>query len=323
MPDINDPAQRLADLIDQLDGRIANVFRTAIASLKDDVDLNELADLIAQGRVNEALDKLQHAAEALGAATNVAFVTSGQSTAQFLTAAGVGRVVFDQVNYRAVEAMQANTLSLIREFTAEQVRATQAALVSGVTAGINPRAQARNFRDSIGLTENQWGDVDRYRTVLESVGTNDQSAEADLTRALSDGRNDRTVLAAARAGRKLPQAKIDQTIERYIARKIKYRAEVIGRTEALRAVHQGNEEMYRQAIEAGDLNAAQLTRKWVTRIDGRERLTHEILNDQVRGYGEPWTTIHGTIKFPGDPEAAAAETCNCRCALATRIMQNR
>jgi hypothetical protein len=60
--------------------------------------------------------------------------------------------VFDQVNLYAVAAMQANQLELIREFTAEQLRATSLALVIGVEAGTNPLAAARNFRDSVGLT---------------------------------------------------------------------------------------------------------------------------------------------------------------------------
>jgi uncharacterized protein YbjQ (UPF0145 family) len=318
---VEDPAERLNRLVDQQDARIANIFRTAIAALKDEVDLDALATELEQGRVNAAIERLQHAADALGAASNVAFVTSGQSTADFMANAGVGRVVFDQVNLYAVAAMQATRLELIREFTAEQLRATSMALVSGVESGTNPISAARNFRDSIGLTAVQWGYVDSYRTALERVGVDDQAAQNALGRALRDGRGDQTVMAAARAGRPIPPAKIDWLVSRYAQRFVKHRSQVIGRTEAMRAVNQGNEEAYRQAIADGTLDAEQLRREWRTRLDGRERRTHEFLNGEVRGWGEPWVTENGVLRYPGDPEAPAKETIQCRCALLTRIRQ--
>lgn len=320
-PVVEDPAERLNRLVDQQESRIGTIFRTAIAALKDDIDIDELAGLLEQGRVNEALDKLKHTAEALGSASNVAFVTSGQSTADFLTNAGVGRVLFDQVNLQAVAAMQGTRLELIREFTVEQVKATSMALISGVESGTNPRAAARNFRDSIGLTTTQWTHVASYRAALDRVGVDDASADNALGRALRDGRGDKTIRAAARSGRKLPADKIDWLVTRYTDRYVKHRSEVIGRTEAMRAVNQGNEETYRQAIADGTINAEQLSREWRTRIDGRERRTHFFLNGQKKGWGEPWVTENGELRYPGDPRAPAKETILCRCAILTRIKQ--
>jgi hypothetical protein len=317
----DDPAQRLSDLLDQQETRIGNIFRTSIEALKDEIDLTEMADLIERGQLVEALDKLQHAAEQLGAASNVAYMTSGQSTADFMTGAGVGRVVFDQVNIAAVAAMQANRLRLIREFTDEQRRATSLALISGVESGINPIAQARNFRDSIGLTERQWGAVANYRSALERVGTTEAGQMAALDRALRDKRGDAQIRRAIRQSQRLAPAKIDWLVERYTARYVKHRSEVIGRTEALRSVHAGNHEMYRQAIENGTVNAEDLEQKWVTRLDGRERDTHLLLNGEKRRWGEVWETRHGVLRYPGDEEAPASETIQCRCALTTRIRQ--
>src|SRR3546814_9945093 len=93
--------------------------------------------------------------------------------------------------------MQATRLDLIREFTAEQLRATSRALVSGVESGSNPIVAARNFRDSIGLTSTQWTHVASYRAALERVGLDDAAASNALGRALRDGRGDKTIRAAA------------------------------------------------------------------------------------------------------------------------------
>jgi hypothetical protein len=317
--DVDDPATRLADLIDAMEPRIAAVFRSAVQALKDEVDLNELATLIAAGRVEEAIGRLQTVAEQLGSSVNVAFVSAGQSTADFLTGAGLGRVVFDQVNDQAVAAMQSTRLDMIREFTDEQRRATSTALVSGVESGINPIAQARNFRDSIGLTTRQWSAVASYRRALEAAHQDPSAAANAVSRALRDGRGDAQVARAARQATPLPPEKVDWLVQRYTDRYVKHRAEVIGRTEALRAVNEGNEEGYRQAIAAGSITADKLQRKWVTRLDGRERLTHEVLNGQTRAYGEVWTTPNGTLRYPGDSAAPAVETIQCRCVIATRI----
>ena len=322
MPDINDPAERINRLLDYEEARIATIFRTAIADLQGELDLDELADLIEAGRIDEALEKLQHTAERLGTESNVTFINAGNDAAKFLTNANVGRVVFDIVNDRAVAAMQANRLELVREFTAEQRRATQLALVTGVEAGTNPRAQARNFRDSIGLTERQWAAVANYRRALEAVGSDDKAFEIALQRELRDRRSDQSIRNAIRNNKPLAPARIDRLVSHYANRMVRYRSEVIGRTEALRAVNQGNEEAYRQAIDAGYLDADQLRRKWETRVDGRERDTHLLLNGQEKRWGEPWETRNGPIKYPGDPDAPASETIQCRCAISTRIIAN-
>jgi len=315
----NDPAERIDALLAKEDARIANIFRVLVEQLKGEIDLDELADMLEGGRQEEAFERLQTVAERLGAEVNVSFVTSGQSTADFLTNAGVGRAVFNQVNDRAVAAMQRNRLELIREFTDEQRRAASLALVSGVEAGRNPRAQARDFRDSIGLTERQWAAVANYRAALGRVGS-DESGQLDaLNRALRDKRGDAQIRRAVKEARPLAPEKIDWLVERYTARYVKHRSEVIGRTEALRAVHQGNHEAYRQAVADGVIDAELLERTWETRVDGRQRDSHLILNQQKRGLEEPWQTKHGPILYPGDPEAAAAEVIQCRCAVSTRI----
>lgn len=319
---VEDPAIRINRLLDDQTARIGQIFRTAIASLKGEIDLKELADLLEQGRVNDALARLKYAADALASASNVAFITSGQSTADFLSGAGVGRVIFDQVNLFAVSAMQQNTLSLVREFTGEQLKATSRAIIVGVESGTNPLAQARNFRDSIGLTGKQWGHVANYRSALERVGIDDQAAQNALARALRDKRSDSVIMRASKLGRKLKPEQIDNMVERYTDRYIKHRSKVIARTESLRAVHQGNEEAYRQAIAKGIFDEGDLERTWRTRLDGRERDTHYLLNGEARAWGETWDTVNGSLRYPGDPQAPAVETIQCRCAILTRIKRN-
>ena len=158
-------------------------------------------------------------------------------------------VDFDAINDRAVRLMRENKLRLVREFLDSQRAATQHALVEGVTEGLNPIAQARAFRDSIGLTSRQEAAVGNYRRLLQ---TGDRDA---LVRALRDRRYDPTVRRAIASDRPLTTSQIDRMVARYRERYIKYRSEVIARTESLKIVHQGNDEMYHQAVESGKLDA--------------------------------------------------------------------
>ena len=67
------------------------------------------------------------------------------------------------------------------------------------------------------------------------------------------------------------------------------------------------------------LQADQLERAWDSSRDTRVRRTHRALHGQKRRWKETWTTPNGTLRYPGDPDAPAEETIQCRCLLTTRI----
>ncbi len=307
-----DPAKRIFDLIDKYEVRLNRQFMVMISSIRDDMVLKEIEQLIISGRLNEAFTSAEAYVNRFAGQINNVYIASGMDTADVLGAVAV--VDFDITNIRAVNNMRLNQLTFIREFTQEQVLATRHALMDGVARGLNPRAQARVFRDSIGLTLRQQQAVSNYRNLLS-----EGSAEA-LTRKLRDGRFDRTVQAAIRDGRPLAPEQIDRMVGRYQERYIKYRSEVIARTESLSAVHEGKEEMYQQAFDNGTLNPDKVTRKWHPARDARVRDTHWPMSGQTRRVNEPFTTGAGvSIMYPGDRNAPAKERIQCRCATSTTI----
>jgi hypothetical protein len=316
VPSVIDPADRIDELLTSAEPRIARAFQAAIADLGDELDLQLIEDLLTAGDVEGALVYTRSVAERLGDATTLTFIDAGQDTSTFLSGLDLGTIRFDLINATAISALQQNTLRLISEFTAEQRRATRLALLDGIARGINPRDMARAFRDSVGLTETQQAAVIRYRQLLE--GTTADRTEA-LSRKLRDGRFDQTVKASVRKDVPLTTDQIDRMVGRYQSRYIKYRAEVIGRTEALRSVHEGVNEAYRQAIEAGQIDATDLVRTWDSSKDTRVRRTHRFLDGQKRPWGGVWMTQNGVLRYPGDPQAPAVETVQCRCLLTTRI----
>ncbi len=309
-----DKVERLLKLIARAEPRLRNALFNAVMATRKALDLDELAALIEAGDYDGALQAAARSgAVSLADEYASVYALTGKSTAAFLEDVLDVTVRFDGVNVRAVEYLQTERLRFIREFTNDQRAATRAALVDAMERGINPRETARVFRDSIGLTERQQLAVLRYRQLLESG-----SLEA-LDRRLRDGRFDRTVRRAIKEGKPLTKDQVDLMVTRYGQRYVKYRSEVIGRTEALRAVHAASDEAYRQAVEDGHIRVDQLKRKWVTAKDERVRKSHARLNGLVRGMDESWPADEGAIRFPGDPEAPASETIQCRCALSTRI----
>ena len=309
-----DPESRVRRLIDSAEPRLRSAFVDAVEQIRGQTTLAQLEDLIERGRFQEALETAGAAGVLYAGAVNATFVGAGQDTAAFMRDR-LGRVIgFDNVADRAVRLMRANNLRLVREFTIEQTIATQRALADGIRRGINPRAQARLFRDSIGLTARQLEAVENYRRALES------NSLTALTRELRDRRFDPTVRRAASTGDPLSTAQIDRMTDRYRQRFLAHRAEVIARNESFRAVHEGTDEMYEQAFDQGAIDPQTVTFTWHTAGDGRVRDSHEGMNGQTRPVGEPFITGAGnSIRFPHDPAAPVSETALCRCARSTTI----
>lgn len=309
----DDSAERLERLIAQQDRRFQAVFREAIVLIQDRYTLDELTELLTLGRVEEALDAVEAAARLLGNAYGNALASAANNTAQFLSDALTVAVSFDIANVNAIAAINRNSLRLITGFTADQRAAVRQALARGIAQGLNPRDQARLFRQTIGLTPSQEEAVANYRRLLENLD------RQSLHRQLRDRRFDRTINRAIVDGAPLSRTQIDTMVGRYRDRYVAYRATVIGRTEALRSVHEGAEVMYQQAIDEGALDPRELQSTWNTASDGRERDTHAAIDGQTKAFGETWNTGGATLRFPGDPLAPIEETAQCRCVLSRRL----
>ena len=87
-------------------------------------------------------------------------------------------------------------------------------------------------------------------------------------------------------------------------RKERWRANTIARTEVLTAANEGN---YRGAIATG----LQLKKRWLTRLDGRERDSHRLANGQTQELQTPYDVGGVAMMRPGDIRAPADEVINC------------
>lgn len=316
MDEIVDPWERLEALVGAQEPAFSAGFQLLVSQMKSELDLNAIADLLSRGQLEEAFTQVLRRAPNVGNLYVNSFVEAAKDTAQFLNTNLKEIVIdFDTTNPFSQSVMREEKLRMIREFTAKQRAATREALLNGIENGASPRAQARAFRDSIGLTENQVKAVNNYRKGLE------QGDRKVLDRALRDKRFDGTVRRAFDSGKPLTKDQMNKMVQRYEERYIKYRADVIARTESLRSVHQGNHNMYQQAIESGDLDPNNLQNEWNTSLRENVRDSHQAMHGQKRPFNQPFVSGDGNqALFPGS-FGVAAEDIQCACNVGTRITQ--
>lgn len=319
--------RQLERAANQAEPKIARAMREGIQSLQARFSQQEIADMLENQGAEAVVammdqDVTNDALQPLSAAIAAAAMTGGETAAQVqetVTGARGQRVdfVFNTANPRVSEFARTQGSERIREVGNDIRAVTRQVVRDGINRGDNPRTTARRIRESIGLTARQEQSVANYRAALEN---GDREA---LNRALRDKRFDRSVLAAIDRDRPLSQDQIDRMVERYRARYVKYRSEVVGRTESTRAVQGAQHELMESYVDEGKIAREQIRRFWHTAMDERVRSSHRqipALNADGVGQNEEFQTPLGPLMYPGDPSGTAANVAMCRCAVFSRVV---
>jgi hypothetical protein len=221
------------------------------------------------------------------------------------------------LNPRLEQFAQTMTSTRIREIDQTTRDTIRQVLQSGLTAGDDPFAIARRIRGSIGLTQRQEAAVNNYERMLRALDP------TVLDRKLRDRRSDPTVARAINNDKALTDAQVRSLVDRYRDRYVKYRANVIARTESIRAVQGAQWELFQDMINKGQIDARQVRRTWIHTGDAHVRNAHlqiPSMNPKGVGQAETFSSPLGPILYPGDPSALAANTIQCRCAVFARII---
>lgn len=311
----------MEQLLTAIEERLGHSWVTVVEHLRDTNDIEDIARHLHAGDIDGAVQGVEQAAARFAASVADEYTTAGKEVASWLDGEKADRLVtFDGTNPRAVQWARDNGAELVRGVSQESRATITQAVSRGLSEGRNPLDVAKEVRDAIGLTPSQEAAVASYRRALE---------QGDLTNALgrqlSSGHSDRTIRAARDQERALTQQQIDLAVDRYRANYVDYRAQVIARTEGLRALHQGADEMIQQAIENGDVEHDELVQEWHTAGDGKVRESHRTVvadadGKKTKAVDDLWVTGDGNrLRFPGDPDAPIEETAQCRCVMSTTI----
>lgn len=80
------------------------------------------------------------------------------------------------------------------------------------------------------------------------------------------------------------------------------------RTMATGAQNAGRIDSYKRAERMG----IKMRQQWLSTLDNRTRHSHRLVDHEIQPVGEKFSN---GCRFPGDPDAPAAEVYNCRCSL--------
>jgi hypothetical protein len=309
-------------LVERFGRGIADAFADAVQTHAASIPLADLVAAIEAGdlRALEALLRFpQGALFPLSEAMRTAFVGGGLAASTALGA----RFGFDGRNYRAeawmrdnggalIEGIQADTLQMVRQVMDNRlVTGESGAKTARSIVGTFNRATGRREGGFLGLTSQQTDWVINARNDLGNLD------ERYFTRALRDKRYDPMVRKAIKDRKPLAQADVDKILTRYKDRLLKYRGDVIARTEAHRATSAGTYEGMMQAKEQG-LN---VTIRWVHGFSREPRLDHlSAAQAPSRPIGVPFTMADGTqLLYPHDPKAPARHVVGCKCSAFYRV----
>lgn len=315
---------------------ITRAFLEAVEDIIGRVRIQDVEDLLRAGRIDDVLSLLDASSLAFERVAETvidAYVDGGRGVAGLVSEGRSAPAIrasfrFDVRNLIA-ETWISQTSSRLVQDISESVRAgIRGFLSDGLARGDNPRRTAldlvgrisrtsnRRAGGIIGLTQTQQAWVTSARDQL--LSNDPQKLKAYLKRDLRDKRFDRTVMKAIRDGQPIPRAKIDDITGRYADRVLKYRGDMIARTETIQSLNAGQFESLRQAIAGGAVDEEAITKTWRSARDGRVRASHKVLHGVKTSFLGVYETILGSrMLFPGDTSqgADAGDIIHCRCIL--------
>jgi hypothetical protein len=316
---LDEEKERLLALAAVLEGKLRRAVEAFVVSATSETVVAHVTELVLAQRLEEATAVVDSYVATLGSTLPTLFAQGASAETANLAARVPGGTIslsFDPAHPRAAELMRQQRLEFVVDFTRAQREVTRQALTDALYSGEGPRAVARAFRGTVGLTSRQRRAVLNYERLLRTG-----SAEA-LDRGLRDRRFDPTVRRATTGGDPLTDEQVTRMVDRYRARMVKLRAETIARTETARVLNEARQEATTQVLEQLETTQDVVERTWRSVRDGRTRDTHRGLDGQrVRGLQTPFVSSSGArLRYPGDPAAPGEEVINCRCVVTQRIL---
>lgn len=312
-------------LVSKYEPRLNKALMDAFGKIKNQHSIDVLEEAISRGGLSAVQPLFNNMETIIGgdltAELNNAIQESGRATIA-VTPKNVASpdYAYNLIDSGTIRQVQQHNAKLVREIAEVTRSGITENVVTNTIAGMNPRAAARDLRSAIGLTQKQEQAVQNFRNYLQ-----EGNYHKALNYKLRDKRFDSVIKKAIRQNKTIPQSSIDKMTTRYRERFLKYRSEVIARTEAQRGIAMGEHDSLMDAYSKGHLNEG--TRKfWIYTHDERTRDSHiqiPELNPEGRRIDEYFETPLGPLMYPLDPMGTPENTIQCRCTLEYRIVQEQ
>ena len=294
MPDIGH--ERTDELLDQLERRLASVYRTASKEMQDkitayfelfskrDAEMRELIGQTVNGKEWTEQDYKQWRLNQIGRGKR--FETLRDQLAERMTKA-------NEVAAAYINDATPGVYSLNRNYTAYTIEQV------GGNVGFTLWDESTVKR----LLKEEPDLMPYYppeRAVKRGIDLKwgKKQITSQITQAILQGENLKQM--ADRLQKAIPTMNRDSAIR-------------AARTAFTGAQNGGRMDSYKAAEDMG----IKVRKRWVATKDGRTRHSHRRLDGQTVDWDESFSSELGKIRYPGDPRAKPALTYNCRCTLRT------
>jgi len=331
--------QVYADLLARHGRLVADAFFKALDELRAGAELQRVMAAIESRDIDGALEALHIDPEIYNDVLDRirdAQAEAGKATATGMPSRkpdGTALVVrFDARNLEAERRLAEYSGRLISRLVENDRAVVRASLSASMAEGVNPRTAGLRIVGRINrATGRREGGVLGLSTVQEQyvASARDELSGGDrtalknyFTRERRDRRFDRTITKAIREGKPVPAETIQKAITAYERRLIQLRGEIVGRVETMTAIQSAKREAFRQAIDSGKVNEADVRKAWRSAGDGRVRHSHMAMNGDSAQFNEPFVSPSGArLQFPMDISLGAgpSEIIGCRCDCEYRI----
>lgn len=242
LPGEPDDLPLLTRLAARMEPAMRRAFLAAVRGAADVVNISDLVDAVRSGQVSqiEAAAQLEELSPAL---RRLLLPVLGRL---FALGVQVGEdqlgdvaltIAFDLSNPEAIAWVQSHGASLVTDVTDGTRSAIRALVDVAFREGRSPDQLAREIREVIGLTERQMEAVQAFRERLWNEG--------------------------------VEASEVERRAARYADAQLRYRAEMIARTETLEASNEGQQQLWEHARAQGLLNPEKTRRVWIVTPDGR------------------------------------------------------
>lgn len=293
---VNKHTQEFIKLADSIEPVLKSDFASGVHAFQKRIDLREILDAINSGdysKINREIidwNKFDDILEGLKPEIEAGVLKGAEFAKPFFRAA-INKIIpgfkdvaipFSLQNRSVKDFVNQRTLKYKIEMEGSSQTAIERVIQLNFNRGFSPRDSAIAIRDSIGLNDRQAVALHNYRNALMEQGIGGQ--------------------------------KLDRLVGGYKDQAIKYRAEMIARTETTAAINQGQIEVWRQSADAGFFNRKEAKKKWVSIIDDVTSEICDELDGQEVGLDEQFYSSVSGESYDSPPAHV-----NCR-SLMTLIL---
>lgn len=340
----------LANLSVEWEAALAAAWLESIRSITSPVVLKTIVAELERGNIDGAMQLLNIDADRFArfeGSILQAYNAGGQAVVggmPILREPGGMRINFTwgARNTPAEDILRRHAASLVDDLVGEQLALARGTLANGLARGQNPRQTALQLVGPINLrTKQREGGViglsaqfvERVDVLRDALATGDAAKLRDIIGMRADGtfdatkgwklrdrRFDRSIAKLIRDGSAIPASRIDDVVRQYANRALKYRGDVLAQAETNTALATAKNDAFQQQIDAGKLDAADLTKTWVRTVSRVPRRDHLELVGQVVAFDQPFIAADGTpIMYPHAPDLPARHRVGCKCGCTETI----